>query len=198
VTISETGQALTLGQYVTVSSGDDDRGTVYVGVRQDARTLLLHPVVGAHPHLQVAQEVRCSSVAGQWSTTIRAIDDGVLELAVPAWVSRSARRNSIRVPSSLRLEVGLGTDTFSGRLRDLSAGGASVLVERHVGLARGRSVTCLLPAGPAGATIRSVRPHDHPLLCVVGLSWQPLDAACTAWVASEVADAATRRFRRAT
>ncbi len=181
-----------LGQYVTVSRDDNDGGTVYVGVPHDDRTIRMHPVLPSDQSWRVGQPVWCTSVAGRWTSTIRAVDDGILQLQVPEWVKRAAQRRTARVRLEHPVWLHLDGDRLAGRLRDLSLGGAAVLLERRDGLTPGRNVRVTLPVGDTEATIRSARAHKHPLLRVLGISWTHLDRGCSTWVGTTVAEEARR------
>ena len=70
--------------------------------------------------------MRCISIAGWWSSTIEAVHDDVVALAHPAWLSREARREHVRVPTEYQILVqAADRDTWcSGQLQDLSLGGS--------------------------------------------------------------------------
>jgi hypothetical protein len=182
-----------LGQYVTVSGDEHQRGAVYVGVRHDDdRTIRLHPVLPSDQVWRVGQPVWCTSVAGRWTSTVRAVDVGVLQLQVPEWLNRATQRRTVRVRLEHAVWLHLGEVRLAGRLRDLSLGGAAVLLERRDDLTPGREVRVTLPAGDTRATIRSARTHEHPLLRVVGISWSHLDGACSSWIGKAVAEQGRR------
>jgi PilZ domain len=196
-TVSQEAQLVStiLGEYVTIALDGTDHGDVYVGRRQDDRTYVLHPMLPSQHPPRAGQTVKCVSVAGHWTTTVRSAKDGVLEVQVPSWVTRPAPRRAVRVPMEHALWLHVGDRQVAGRLRDLSQGGAAVLLERHVHLAPGIALRATLPPGDLPATVRSIRAHEHPLLDVAGLSWGTLDAACRSWVAAQVGAAVAKRFR---
>lgn len=186
-----THQLLPLGQYVTVASREGATGTAHVGVRHTAGTVVLHPLVAGRQPFVTGQTVFCSSTAGHWSTQVQAVDDDALHLAAPSWLARRTQRQQVRVPCSDRVQLEVAGRRFSGRCRDVSAGGAAVVIEHTAQLGPGVVVASSVPPGGTLGTVQSVRPHDHPLLRVVGIAWSSLEPVGAAWL-----DNRTRRGLR--
>lgn len=182
-----------IGRHVTVAFDGAPDGEAYVAVRQDDRSLVLHPVRQSGTHPRLGERVRCSSVAGEWATTVSSCRDGELELSLPRWLSRGVQRRWRRVLVACPVRVQIAGGEWAGRLQDVSVGGAAVMLERAADLRPGAAVSLALAGGTATATVRSVRAHAHPLLVVAGVSWNRLDPSAREWLVAEVA----ARSRRA-
>jgi hypothetical protein len=159
----------------------------YVAVSQDARSLVLHLSQRSEIQPRLNERVTCVSVAGTWTTTVLACRDGAIELVVPDWLSRDAPRRWRRALVDHSISLSSNGEEWAGRLQDVSAGGAAVMVERRAAPREGDSVDVVLPVGVSRAVVCSVRPHAHPLLVVVGLSWRRLDPEAQSWIGAEMA-----------
>jgi hypothetical protein len=164
-------------------------GTAAGGVR-------LAPSVPGDPMPPAGTEVDCELSTGGFRGRVRDSDGATIVVACPPWVLRPAQRASLRVETDIPVEVEHPGGRWSGRLVDLSVGGAAIVVERSLPLATGASIPVVLPAGRATATIRARRHHEHPLLVVLGVSWQQRDDAAQRWVLGEVASRRRRREPR--
>ncbi|HUY30173.1 MAG TPA: PilZ domain-containing protein [Acidimicrobiales bacterium] len=181
-----------LGRYVTVFGDESPAGVAYVAVGDARDSLVLRPVrSGATPgDLAPGAHVRCSSAAGEWSTTVRSTRAGTVELALPRWLAREARRRFPRVRTDESASIGVDGGTWAAKLLDVSVGGAAALVERGCGLREGQRIAVSIGDGESSATVRAVREHAHPMLVVVGVAWHLLDPPTRAWVAAQVARSA--------
>jgi hypothetical protein len=159
---------------------------------------LVYALDGARGALPaVGDEVHCwSDEAGQWSTRVREVRPGQLLLDRPAWLVRQQTRRSVRVESSVQVHVLVREQEVAGRLVDVSAEGAAMLVESSLAPATGAELSVQLPRGDqARAVVRSRRPHGHRLLRVVGLQWVQVDERARAWLDAELTRALGHRRR---
>lgn len=157
-------------------------GTVAGGLR-------LGPSVPGDPLPPPGTEVDCELMTGSFRGRVReaASTGDAVVVTCPPWVLRPSQRASLRVGTDIPVEVEHVGGRWSGRLVDLSVGGGAIVVERSLPLPTGATVPVVLPAGRATVAVRSRRHHDHPLLTILGVSWQQRDADAQRWVLSEVA-----------
>ncbi|HVC25954.1 MAG TPA: PilZ domain-containing protein [Acidimicrobiales bacterium] len=186
---SQTPGGSAIGRHLTLRSDASPSGTACVIVGADSRSLTVKPMRPGPPppHLHAGAEVRCTSMAGEWATTVRSVGDATIELAAPRWLSRAAHRRFARVRADQSTSLTLDGTSWAARLQDISLGGAAALVERAAELRPDQRVAVEINGGVATATVRSVRDHAHPLLVVAGLSWLRLDPDARSWIASHVA-----------
>lgn len=178
----------TLGRYVTVACESSPDTTSCVVVDVGARRITLGLQSLPTQPFVTGDKLTCSSLAGTWTTTVLAARGDVLEVVTPAWLGRAARRRWRRVEVeatvSLRVTRPVAGTTVAARLQEVSAGGASLLLERVPDLAQGAIVEVDLPRGQATAEVRSVRNHAHQLLVIVGIAWTRLDPQARTFLAT--------------
>jgi hypothetical protein len=186
----------TLGGSFAVTPTDRDGqgrgGRVFDLVEVRGQTLIAAPVRDNGPLPTVGTTIRCRSSAGIWEAQVQRIDGDRLHLTLPAWTARPTPRRSVRVPMDLvAIEVVLAGRTSAARLLDLSIGGAAVVVERLTASGPGTRPTIVLPRGRVQAMVVGRRPHDHPLLVILGVSFEQRDDDAKRWIADQVS---ARRF----
>ncbi|GAB3591734.1 hypothetical protein GCM10027446_10610 [Angustibacter peucedani] len=145
----------------------------------------------------VGEQVHCwSDEAGGWTTTVREVRDGQLVLDRPAWLVRQQTRRSPRVEAAVAVRVQVRDQDVAGRLVDVSAEGAALLIEGTLAPMAGAEVQIALPRGDrVRAVVRSRRTHAHRLLRVVGLQWLDVDQRARDWLDRELHRALGQRRR---
>ena len=171
-----------VGEYVTVRHDDDRRGRVFVLVAQDAGSVVLRTSGGDNPAIRVGHVVECRSVIGNWEATILQAGEGCVRLRLPDWVARLSQRRHRRVPARLSVDILTGGEPRAARLQDISLSGASILVEAATSLVSGAVVTVRVPPGEISARVVSLRRHDNPHLCLLGLTWLRFDLDTGSWM----------------
>lgn len=175
-----------VGRFVTVVFRAAPAGLAFELVDHDEHRLHLRPLLSTAAVPFEGERVSCRSSAGQWSTTVLSVGDGLLELSAPRWLSRPAQRRHRRVPVDQAVTVVAGDRRWAARLQDVSMQGAAVLLERSAGARQGDALTLEVPGGAIKATVRSVRHHSQRLLVVAGLAFDRLEPGAVRWVAGVV------------
>jgi hypothetical protein len=184
------GGSFTIAAPTRTAMGRGGRSFDLVEVR--GQTLIAAPIGGHGPLPAPGTTIRCRSSAGYWEAQVQRVEGDQLHLRLPAWTARPTPRASVRVPMDL-LEVGaeVAGQRWAVRLLDLSVGGAAVLIERAAAQRPGARPVLVLPQGRARSVVVSRRDHDHPLLVIVGVSFDERDDAAQRWIADQVS---RRRF----
>jgi hypothetical protein len=147
---------------------------------------LSYSLQGGGSRPAVGEVVHLFSEAGQWSTRVRAVTPGALVLERPAWLARRQERQAVRVTASAQVTLLASGAPVAGRIDDLSVTGAAIVIEAQLAPPVGSRLTFRLPVGSCEGVVRSRRPHQHPLLRVLGAQWTSSGTEVRTWLEREV------------